>query len=186
MVIERPENSPDAWSERARTIDQSWQACGWSPLGQQRRFVEVLRALGRREGETILDWGCGTGDLSEYIPEGYYWGYDWAEGMVTRALADHPGHMFTDYEPICSFDLVACVGPFNLKDNWSKLRTWHTLRHLWDRMQCRSLAVSLYAGSDPNCLTYAYAEAIRAGRDLSYRVHAERIRDNDILLVVNR
>lgn len=185
-IVERPLNTPDWWSGMA-LLDEAWAACGWSREGQIERHVAVVQALDVQEGESVLDWGCGTGELSELLPEDVrYVGYDWSSGMVIRAESDHPSRTFQLWPPSGMFDLVACVGCFNLPHQWSKQRTWHTLRHLWDQTMCRTLAVSLYCGDDPNCLSYTGSEAATAGAQLGYHVTVDQIRVNDLLLVVKR
>ncbi len=185
-IVERPQNTPDWWSGMAH-IEEPWAACGWSMSGQMDRHVAVVAALDPQEGDSLLDWGCGTGELCELLPADIrYVGYDWSSGMVIRAERDHPGRKFQSWPVVGTFDLVACIGCFNLPQGWHKTRTWHTLRHLWDQTMCRTLAVSLYCGDDPNCLSYTGAEAARAGACLGYTVTVDQIRDNDLLLVVKR
>jgi SAM-dependent methyltransferase len=188
-VIEAPVNTPAAWSERAARCAEPWEACGWSEEGQRARFESVLWALDPRPRDCLLDFGCGTGELASLLAdEVRYYGYDTAPGMIDRALEQHgqPERLFSIHWPHGHFDLVACVGPFNLPDNWSKERTWHTLRHLWDTTGCRTLAVSLYAGDDGKCLRYTEAEAERCARQLSWDSRVERILPNDLLLTVRR
>lgn len=185
-VIEQPVNTPAGWSERAKH-PEPWVASGWSEDGQRLRFQAVIAALDPQPGDRFLDWGCGTGELSAWLPEDVdYVGYDWASGMLIRAAKDHPGRLFQGWPPSGVFDLVACVGPFNLPGGWSKQHTWHTIRHLWDATFCRRIAVSLYCGDDPNCLSYTGAEAARCGAELGYHARVDQIRDNDLLLTVRR
>lgn len=186
-VIEAPVNTQEAWSLRAATIEAPWLACGWSREGQAVRHAAVMEVLRPVAGDTLLDYGCGTGELAARVSSDVaYMGYDPAVGMVERAREDHPGRPFVSYEPTGRFDLVACVGCFNLADGWSKQRTWHAIRHLFDTTYCRTIAVSLYAGDDPNCLRYEEAEAEACGRSLAYNASVERILPNDLLLVVRR
>lgn len=185
-VIDTPVNTPEAWSARAQH-PEPWVACGWSEDGQRLRLQAVIDVLKPEHGERLLDWGCGTGELSKLLPASVeYVGYDWADGMVRRAQRDHPGRRFQSWQPSGVFELVACIGPFNLPGGWSKQRTWHTIRHLWDSTFCRRITVSLYCGDDPNCLSYTGAEAARCGAELGYRVAVDQIRDNDLLLTVSR
>lgn len=186
-VISAPLNTPAAWSERAEAFESSWDACGWSHDGQHVRHAAVLAALDPRPGETLLDWGCGTGALAGLLPPGVaYSGFDSAPGMVARARREHPSHRFvTRFKPYGHFDLVACIGPFNLRGGWSKQHTWHTLRHLWDAHTPRALAVCLYAGDDPNCLSYSEGETRVAASMLGGDVQVLSVR-NDLLLVVRR
>jgi hypothetical protein len=187
MVIERAVNTPAAWSERAAVLPEPWAACGWSKDGQKTRHAAVVEALRPQSGDRLLDWGCGTGELSALVSADVeYIGYDWSAGMIIRAGKTHPGRVFQGWQPTGVFDLVACVGCFNLPGNWSKERTWHTIRHLWDTTCCRAIAVSLYAGGDERCLRYTGAEAARCGSDLGFDARVDQIRDNDLLLTVRR
>jgi SAM-dependent methyltransferase len=189
VVIAEPVNTPTAWSERARLVPEPWLACGWSEEGQRVRLEAVADALDAQRCERLLDFGCGTGELCTLIPgDVLYVGFDSAPGMVTRARRDHAAahRTFTAYHPTGRFDVVACVGPFNLIDHWSKERTWHAVRHLWDTTGCRALALSLYAGWDDRCLVYSEDECDGYGRSLSHDVKIERIRDNDLLMVARR
>ena len=189
MILTETANTPQAWSERARTHTEPWDACGWSREGQYDRLAAVLDELDPQPGETLLDWGCGTGELcSLLLPDVKYHGYDWAKGMVARARREHPGRTFSAVHPphYRQFDLVACVGPFNLEDGWSKQHTWHTLRHLWDTTGCRSIAVSLYKGDDDRCLRYEEHELHAFGRSLGPGYFIDEIRPNDLLFACRR
>jgi predicted TPR repeat methyltransferase len=178
-------NTPAAWSERAATIDAAHEACGWNRLGQKERLWEAVKALAPRDGERLLDWGCGTGELSELLTGNVdYVGYDWAPGMVERAREEHPGRKFQAWEPD-SADLIAAIGPFNLVDNWSKELTWLTLRTLWAKTG-RALVASLYAGSDERCLSYSFDECQRFAFAESYYARVTNWRYNDLLIVLER
>lgn len=185
-VIAAPENTAGAWSERA-TIAEPWTACGWSAAGQYARHTAAIAALDPKPGERLLDWACGTGELFEMLPDGVaYLGYDRSDGMVDRARRDHAG-TFQNFEPtsLAGFDLIACIGPFNLPDGWSKTQTWQTLHRLWEQSRCRALVASLYAGDDPNCLIYTEQE-LWANARLSWNVHVTRILPNDLMLEARR
>lgn len=185
-VLADTANTPAAWSARAQA-GTSWERCGWSRESQSERFDRVAAAVHAFPGERLLDFGCGDGAFCELLPAGVdYVGFDWAEGMIDRARAEHPGRTFMVDQPGAgaSFDVVVCIGAFNLPG--SKQATWHTLRHLWDVYEPRVLAVSLYAGDDDRCLIYTEDEALAAVRGFSWRVTVERWRRNDVLAVVHR
>jgi len=166
----------------------------WSAAGQRARFDAVLAALHPQPGETLYDYGAGTGLFSTLIPDGVgYLGYDWSRGMVERAQLDHPLSAFVN-EDMASItpDLIACIGPFNLRDGWSKQQTWDVLTDLWSRCG-RAMAVCLYAGDDEDCIIYLDSDCItfakRAssqdpGRESTWSV--ARHRPNDLLLVLRR
>lgn len=184
-VLDDVPYSSDDWSQRASTAETSYEAAGWTREGQLERFAAVLAALNPQPSELLVDYGCGTGALTEHLPADIdYLGYDSAAGMITRARADHPGRAFTIAEPSRA-DLIACIGTFNLPGGWSKERTWHTIRHLFDTTGCRAIAVSLYAGPDPRCLTYTESEIEQHGL-IDFCSRYRRWRHNDILITHSR
>lgn len=183
VVTEQWVNTPDAWSDRAWAISDSCAAVGWSAAGQHERFKSVLSHVQCRPGETLVDWGCGTGALSDRLPQDVeYVGYDTAAGMLVRARREHPGRRFTQVEPASS-DVTVIVGALNLPG--SKQQTWADLRRLWDKTH-RVLAACLYAGTDDRCLIYTDDEVNAFARAESYHHLVERHRPNDLLMVLTR
>jgi SAM-dependent methyltransferase len=184
VIIDQPVNTPSAWSERARSIEASHSACGWSESSQKARFAEALSAVRPfRVGEKVLDYGSGTGGFAEWLPMGVgYVGFDTAAGMVARAAREHPGRVFVTWEPTQRFDVTVVLGTFNLPG--SKLLTFAALRRLWDRTG-RIMVVSLYAGDDENCLRYTERDC-DALLGESYRATVTRWRKNDLMVVLER
>jgi SAM-dependent methyltransferase len=187
-------NSPAAWTSRAK-LAEPWAAAGWSRESQETRFSAIIDALAPKKGESMLDYGCGPGVLSDLMTGPHivasgridYLGFDWSLGMVERAKREHPDVEFTTMlRDGDTWDLVVCCGTFNLRDNWSKLRTWAMLRMLWNRCT-RAMAVSLYCGTDPACLRYEPSEVARLAGELSPSFSVERgYLPNDLLLVLRR
>lgn len=185
MILTSTENTPEAWSERAQHPD-SWTACGWTQDGQLDRLDAALDELDPQPGERLLDWGSGTGALSDLVAPGVgYVGFDSAMGMVDRARREHPTRVFQSWEPRGEFDLVACIGPFNLPHKWSREMTWYTLRRLFERTT-RMLVASLYAGDDTACLGYTEHECSRFARGQSCYSRAYKWRHNDVMVVLER
>lgn len=181
------ENTPQAWSDRAVTARTSHEAALWSEKGQRDRMVAVIKALDPQPGERLLDFGCGTGRLVEFLPDGVgYMGHDWSLGMLTRAKVDHPGHQWTASQPMGKFDLVACIGTFNLKHNWSKEKTWMMLLRCWILNRPRALVACLYRGEDRACLRYEPVETLAAVRNLDALSTVSEYLPNDLLLVMKR
>jgi SAM-dependent methyltransferase len=164
------------------------------------RFAAILDALNPAAYESMLDYGCGTGDLSgarnywlsQQPASSFGWGndylgFDWSLGMVERAKREHPGAEFTTMlRDGDTWDLVVCCGTFNLRDAWSKARTWALVRMLWNRCG-RAMAVSLYCGTDPACLRYDPSEVARLAGELAPGFSVERgYLPNDLLMVLRR
>lgn len=186
MVTDVIPNTPAAWSERAQE-PFSWDACGWSRNGQETRFRAVLGHLDARDGDTLLDFGSGTGAFSAWLPTSVdYVGWDWAPGMRERSRDDYPLRAFPDDRPVCGFDHVVAIGCFNLPDCWSKTETFLELDRLW-RQATRSLIVSLYRGRDERCLAYTAGEVTRFADSTGgrWKLDASYL-DNDLMLVVRR
>lgn len=182
------ENTPRAWTERA-AAGTSWQAALWSERGQTRRFRAVLSHLNVREGDSLLDYGCGTGRLSAFLPDGVeYHAYDWAEGMLERVGRDHPDAHTHESLPDLMFDHVVAVGPFNLEDGWSKQDTLDRIGDLWTGYVRRSLAVSLFRGRSDGHLSYTPQDLAGFAHTLGLRRYVidGSYADNDLLLVAHR
>lgn len=180
-------NTPHAWTRRA-AARTSWEAAGWSARGQARRFTAVMRHLHPRlaDGDRVLDFGCGTGALCDWLPDTVeYLAHDWAEGMRARVSADHPRALvLADITGIVADHTVA-VGTFNLPG--SVMRTQAELQKLWERTR-KTLVASLYRGTDTRCLSYTAAELAEVAASCGCQRFAidGLWLDNDLLLVMHR
>lgn len=174
-----------AWSERADTVT-SHEASGWSEKGQTLRFLAVLDHLDLRPGESVLDFGCGTGRFSAFLPHtAAYLGYDSAAGMVNRARADHPGQQFDNEIPPVIFDHVVAIGPFNLPSDEDP---FDQIEWLWRMCVRRSIVISLYRGDDQRCLCYEAGDAVALARRLGahrFRIDTTHL-DNDLIVSFRR
>jgi SAM-dependent methyltransferase len=95
-----------------------WQSRDW----QMTRFEAVL-SLASFQGWSVLDIGCGLGDLAGVLrakaPESTYTGWDINPNFVEACRAERPDHTFelrnilTD-PPARPFDAVVSVGPINI------------------------------------------------------------------------
>ncbi|GIV03721.1 MAG: hypothetical protein KatS3mg015_2551 [Fimbriimonadales bacterium] len=161
----------------------------WSEGGQTRRFLAVLAHLDLRSGDSLLDYGCGTGRLCEFLPvDVTYHGFDWSEQMRERVALEHPRARVLSEVPDLLFDHVVCVGTFNLVDGWSKERTYAELATLWTEHTRRTLIVSLYRGHDPACIRYTPEDACEIARRLGCATFAIDCTylENDLLLELRR
>lgn len=103
----------------------NYRVVDWaSEESQQARFA-VLADSVPLDGRSLLDVGCGLGDLLTWLnANGYeadYTGVDILEEMVQRARQRHPEGRFVQGDPFAagllrpgSFDVVFCSGTFNL------------------------------------------------------------------------
>lgn len=183
------ENTPSAWTA-ASERPFSWEAAGWSRAGQEDRFRAVASHLDLKYGDTLLDFGAGTGRLCQWFPGGMmgptveYHAYDWSAGMRDRCRRDHPHAIVHETIPLDeTFDHVVAVGTFNLPGSSAH----DHLAKLWGYTR-KTLVVSLYRGDDERCLRYEPAELLAWVEELGavrWTIDASYL-DNDLLLVVRR
>lgn len=80
--------------------------CGWSSAESQEARFEALLRNARYNGGSIVDFGCGTGDLHAYISQRYgpvdYTGLDHNEAMLDIARLTHDARFIK-----CGFDDIA-------------------------------------------------------------------------------
>lgn len=164
----------------------------WSERGQTVRMEKVAGRLNLNPGDHVLDWGCGTGRLCEFLPaSASYTGVDSSAGMRQRAQATYPHCSFLDpLDALASYTVfthIAAIGPWNLKDGWSKRQTRFELAVLWNRQpQARTLVASLYAGTDERNISYTVPELAEWGNYLAPYFMIDPHRHNDVLLVLHR
>lgn len=114
------------YEPRMRRYSNSYRILDWeSPTSQRKRFQILLENV-PVSGKSLLDVGCGLGDLYAYLleqgVETVYTGVDILEGMIERARKRHPagnfllGNIFDrGFMHSRKFDLLYCSGIFNLK-----------------------------------------------------------------------
>lgn len=113
------------YEPRLRSLKDSYEILDWaSPTTQEARFAVLVDHVGLA-GKSLLDVGCGLGDLWAYLQrrrvECDYLGVDLLEKMAAAARQRHPEARFQQadifaadaFEP-ASFDVVFCSGAFNL------------------------------------------------------------------------
>lgn len=70
------------------------RALNWGSRGSQRRRFQVLAEVGDLDGASLLDVGCGLGDLKSWLAEAghrvSYTGIDLTGAMVDGARERHP------------------------------------------------------------------------------------------------
>lgn len=97
---------------------KGWQASAWVSEENQRAMFQCLSLVGDLSEGTILDVGCGQGDLYDYLGRGEYTGIDISSQMISHAKSKRPGATFhkislLDYNE--HHDWVLIGGAFNIK-----------------------------------------------------------------------
>ncbi|MBI5847742.1 MAG: class I SAM-dependent methyltransferase [Nitrospirae bacterium] len=99
------------------------EAVRWSDQGQRLHY-ECLLDIGRLDQAKILDFGCGKGDLCQFLAdrgiEVDYTGYDINEKLISLAKTKHPSARFRVFDLACDtlaedFDYIFLCGVFNLR-----------------------------------------------------------------------
>lgn len=118
QTIERYEKRYEKYGYDPRTL-------GWNK-GRQRYRFKVLTEIGDMNGKTILDLGCGFGDLYDFLEEKglnvEYTGWDITPGLIAAAKERHPSLCFEVRDILedeinvnDTFDYVVASGIFNYK-----------------------------------------------------------------------
>jgi len=105
----------------------SHKAVGWGSQESQKTRFRVLAEIGLSRGASILDVGCGLGDLYGYLAERFdgapnYVGIDITPAMIKAARAKYPhgtfilGDILNPENVITSADFVFASGIFALLD----------------------------------------------------------------------
>ncbi|MFT6910130.1 MAG: SAM-dependent methyltransferase [Oleiphilaceae bacterium] len=119
------------YSDRYKKLGRNVRALGWGSDEQQRyRFEQVLRGVSL-EGKSVLDIGCGFGDLLSYCLDARckpasYIGWDINTDLITEAKKLHPSSTFTvlnlaeqaPKSPVANVGVMLGVLNFNFEGNY--------------------------------------------------------------------
>lgn len=101
------------------------KALGWGSVESQLLRFKVLTEIADLKGSTVLDFGCGFGDLYDYLHGStIYIGCDDNLDMLRAAKDKYPYATFVT-SPI-EADYVLVSGTFNLREDW-----WDDIVYLW-------------------------------------------------------
>lgn len=112
------------YDRHLQRFGDSPQSLRWTAGGQLRRYEALLAVAGDLSEKSVLDFGCGKGDLRDFLreraPGVRYCGIDINENLIELAREKHPYADFLalDIEetpPDRSFDTVLICGVFNLR-----------------------------------------------------------------------
>lgn len=115
----------DRYNERLTSMGETAQALGWRNSSQQQLRFRVLAEIADLSGCSILDIGCGFGDLLDCVIQSgatdvRYTGTDLNPALIEVAQKKHPAasfHATTDLSQFAddSQDYVFLSGLFNFK-----------------------------------------------------------------------
>jgi SAM-dependent methyltransferase len=156
------ESSPQAWDSYASEggPDYLIADCG-SPESHERRLRALLR-LPIEEGDTLLEFGCGTGRLADFVPcRVRYAGLDWSREVITLAQRRRPHGEFRcgSAGDLTPHDWIVASGPFNYARGWSKSQTAEVVSAMWDASR-RGIALTVLCAPADGRLHYADDELI--------------------------
>ncbi len=152
------------WDHRAATGDDDCARVGTSAKSQRWRFQMFTAAVGGLEGRSVLDVGCGAGELYAYLhetaPTTTYRGIDISPAMVARSRERFPGGDFDVVDllegPVDrAWDLVAAFGVFNVRTPGAEALLPRMLRRQFECARVAahvSLLTSEFEGFDEHAL----------------------------------
>jgi SAM-dependent methyltransferase len=156
------ESSPRSWDSYASRggPDHVIADCG-SRESHERRLRALLR-LPIEEGETLLEFGCGTGRLADLTPRAvHYEGLDWSEEVITLARSRRPESVFRcgSVADLTPHDWVVASGPFNYSKGWTKDQTAGVVAAMWGASR-RGIALTVLRVPADGRLHYDSGEMI--------------------------
>ncbi len=139
------------------------QSAQWRDRKTQERRMDVLAEIGDLRAAKLLDFGCGTGHLLDFLRRrigfcGEYVGYDLSVEMIGLATKKFPGVRFERRDvledgPTEDFDYILISGVFNnrVRDNWGLLTSILSCLFARTRKAIAFNAMSTYVDRfDPN------------------------------------
>lgn len=138
----------DRYERHLREHDENAAtAAHWKTQERLDLRYEVLSEIDDLDGSRILDFGCGTGLLADFLDsrgvDCEYVGWDISDEMVEIARERHPEASFRQIDVLNentahfegAFDYVFVCGVFHIKDEGTRSahEAWmyQTLRELW-------------------------------------------------------
>lgn len=126
----------DYYSSKISQFGNTSLGVDWnSKESQYVRFKQLVKVIGADKSFSILDYGCGYGELVHFLKETYpgfkinYTGYDVSDKMIAEAqkqFALEEAIHFTTTLPVERFDYCVASGIFNVRlqladnDAWLK------------------------------------------------------------------
>ena len=146
---------------------------GWASGKQEQRFKALTSFCDLQSLASILDVGCGFGDLYPFLLEhgfkGTYTGVDFMGDLIEVGRAAYPGAEFmvadfSEFQAGQTFDLVLASGIFNARlegeDHWGYVT--RTLEKMFDCCRVAAAAdfLSAYVDYEREDLYYTSPEGV--------------------------
>lgn len=138
-----PDAETSVWYERhVRRFGYDYRALGFGRRASQEKRFQAAAALGSFHGRTLLDAGCGFGDLLAWLKargvQPAYSGIDICPPMIEHCRKRFPQHAgrfavadVLAYEPAERFDYVVASGLFGYEASTTEARIVPTLESLF-------------------------------------------------------
>jgi SAM-dependent methyltransferase len=123
------------YSQLLKECGDTPQGVQWGDVETQERRMAILLDVGDVRSAKVLDFGCGTGHLLNFMQrqvgfKGEYIGYDIGEDMIRIARKKFPGIRFERRDILAQgigevFDYILINGVFNnlVDDNWGLMKS---------------------------------------------------------------
>jgi len=85
-----------SWTNRIKIVNDYWTNPKEIPEYRVKMLEAIIEELNKNKENTLMDCGCGTGLLFEYLPDKYkdrYYGVDFTQEMI-----DYCKNQYPDYE----------------------------------------------------------------------------------------
>jgi SAM-dependent methyltransferase len=128
------ESSPQAWDSYASQGGPDYLIADCGSAGSHEKRLRAVLRLPISTGDTLLEFGCGTGRLADFVPDGVrYEGMDWSGEVIAQARCRRPRNAFRlgSLSDLSSHDWVVASGPFNYAKGWSKSQTAEAIAAMW-------------------------------------------------------
>jgi len=136
------------------------KAVGWLTESTQNLRFSILSLVGDLNNTSILDCGCGLGDLHAYLAQDGqtpdYNGIDISQNMIQRARSRHPGVAFDhgdflDLPPEPTYDYVLASGALSYRVPRPRKTLHETIRQFY-ALAKQGVAFNLLSSHAPSYL----------------------------------
>jgi 2-polyprenyl-3-methyl-5-hydroxy-6-metoxy-1,4-benzoquinol methylase len=170
--------------ERLAEFGHDPRALGWSKGKQVERFTALTSRVDLSRAQSVLDVGCGFGDLCPFLREhgfrGSYLGVDFIEELLEVGRKAYPDAELRnadidDFDSTERFDLVVASGIFNgvleHEEQWARIERTLSRMHELAGIACAADFMSRYVDYTRDDTFYAEPERVLTlAKKLSRRV----------------